>query len=365
MKIPLVDLKAQYLTIKDEVDAAINHVVNTCNFIMGEEVSLFEEEFAVFCGAQHAIGVASGTAALQLALHACDIGAGDEVITTPFTFIATTEAISLRGARPVFVDINPDTYNLNPARIEAALTPKTKAIIPVHLYGQPADMQPILNIARRHNLVVIEDAAQAHGAKYQGQQVGTLADVACFSFFPGKNLGAYGDAGAIVTNNKEIAAKVRLLRNHGRHEKYEHLIEGYGERLDTLQAAILRVKLKYLSSWTEARQAAAQHYNTLLSACPDLVTPYCQPDAQHVYHLYVLRVQQRIQLQNRLKAQGIATGIHYPIPLHLQPAYHYLGYKASDFPKAERAAQEVLSLPMYPELSESQVNRVVEALTTS
>ncbi len=363
MKIPLVDLKAQYTAIKEEIDEAMGRVLNNCNFILGEEVRLFEEEFAAFCRAECAVGIASGTAALHLALRACGVGAGDEVITTPLTFIATAEAISHCGARPVFVDIDPLTYNIDPPRIEAAVNEKTRAILPVHLYGQPANMKPILEIAHRYKLKVIEDAAQAHGASYQGRPVGTLGDAACFSFFPGKNLGAYGDAGAVVTNDPEIADKVRLLRNHGRHDKYEHLIEGYGERLDALQAAVLRVKLRHLPDWTSARQRVARQYTELLSNLDWLITPYCQPLAQHVYHLYVVRVQRREELQHWLKSREIATGVHYPIPLHLQPAYSHLGYVKGDFPEAEQAASEILSLPMYPELASSQIKAIVEALT--
>jgi len=364
MRIPLVDLKAQYLSIKDEIDEAIGRVLNNCNFILGEEVRLFEEEFAAFCGARYAVGVASGTAALHLTLRACGVGPGDEVITTPFTFIATAEAISHCGARPVFVDIDPRTYNIDPSKIEAAITEKTKAILPVHLYGQPADMDPILAIAHRYGLRVIEDAAQAHGAEYKGRRVGTLGDVACFSFYPAKNLGAYGDAGAVITNNREIADTVRLLRDHGRREKYEHLIEGYGERLDALQAAVLRVKLRHLPNWTVARQRIAQQYEGLLSALNDLATPYCQPTSQHVYHLYVIRTQDREALRRQLETQGIATGIHYPIPLHLQPAFRHLGYAEGDFPRAEKAAHEVLSLPMYSEITDSQLRTIATAITT-
>jgi len=362
MRIPLVDLKAQYLSIKDEIDEAIGRVLNNCSFILGEEVRLFEEEFAAFCGARYAVGVASGTAALHLALRACGVGPGDEVITTPFTFIATTEAISHCGAKPVFVDIDPRTYNIDPSKIEAAITEKTKAIVPVHLYGQPVDMDPILAIAGEHELRVIEDAAQAHGAEYKGRRVGTLGDAACFSFYPAKNLGAYGDAGAVVTNNEQIAETVKLLRNHGRQEKYIHLVEGVGERLDTLQAAILRTKLAHLSEWVRKRREIAQRYSGLLSGLNGLVTPFQHPNVAHAYHLYVIRAKRRDRLGEWLAQEGIATGIHYPLPLHLQPAYGWMRHCEGDFPVAEIAAQEVLSLPMYPELEDSQIEEVVNAI---
>lgn len=359
--IPLVDLKAQYAAVQPEIDAAIRRVVSKADFILGEEVDSFEKEFAAFCQAKYCVGVASGTAALHLALRACGIGPEDEVITTPHTFIATAEAISQTGARPVFVDIEPDGYNLDPAQIEAALTPRTKAILPVHLYGQPANMKPILEIARRHGLRVIEDAAQAHGAEHCGRPVGTWSDVACFSFYPAKNLGAYGDGGAVTTNDPKIADTVRLLRNHGRSEKYEHLVQGYGERLDALQAAILRAKLPHLADWNARRRHHAQYYRQLLRGLSE-VLPQEQVDTTPVYHLFVIRTSDRDRLQAHLKAQGIQTGIHYPIPLHLQPAYQHLGYGEGVFPLTEEAARRVLSLPMYPELSDEQIGRIVAAV---
>lgn len=359
--IPLVDLKTQYVAIRPEIDAAIQRVLLRTNFILGEEVDSFEKEFAAFCQADYCIGVASGTAALHLALLACKVGPGDKVITTPHSFIATAEAISQTGARPVFVDIEHNGYNLDPSQIEAAITPRTKAILPVHLYGQPADMQPILEIARQHGLRVIEDAAQAHGAEYRGRRVGTWGDAACFSFYPGKNLGAYGDAGAVVTKDVEIANKVRLLRNHGRRDKYEHLMIGYGERLDALQAAILRAKLPHLDKWNERRRALANRYRQLLTGLP-IVLPSEPPFTTSVYHLFVVRTSRRDEIQRHLKTRGIETGIHYPISLHLQPAYRYLGYSEGDFPLAEQAAREVLSLPMYPELSKEQISQIVEAV---
>ncbi len=359
--IPLVDLKAQYRSIKSEIDSAIHRVIDKSAFILGEEVEAFEEEFAEFCGANDCVGVASGTAALQLALLAYGIGPGDEVITTPFTFIATAEAISHCGATPVFVDIDPRSYNIDPTRVEAAITPRTKAIVPVHLYGQPADMDPLREIAGRHGLKVIEDAAQAHGAEYKGQRAGSLGDAACFSFYPGKNLGGYGDGGAVITNDPAIVHRVRSLRNHGRDSKYDHKEIGYGERLDALQAAILRVKLRHLEAWTEARQSHARRYGELLSEC-NVVTPYELRDVRHVYHLYVIYTARRDELWAALRERGISAGIHYPIPLHRQPAYANQCDSDSGLTVAEKAAQSVLSLPLYPELSAQQVAEVASAV---
>jgi dTDP-4-amino-4,6-dideoxygalactose transaminase len=359
--IPLVDLKVQYLSIQNEIDAAIQRVVDSTGFILGPDVQTFEEEFARFCGVRHAVGVDSGTAALHLAFLTCDIGPGDEVITTPHTFIATIGMLGRMGARPVFVDIDSRTYNMDPAQIEAAITEQTKAIMPVHLYGQPAEMDPILEIADRHGLKVIEDAAQAHGAEYRGRRVGSMGHVAIFSFYPGKNLGAYGDAGAVVTNDSEMAEKVRLLRNHGRREKYEHLLQGFNYRIDTLQAAILRAKLAHLEEWNEARCRHAATYRELLSDL-DLVLPYEPEHVRAVYHLFVVRLQKRDALREHLKGRGISTGIHYPIPLHLQPAYRHLGYQEGDFPITEECARQVLSLPMYPELSREQMEEVARAI---
>jgi len=361
MTIPLVDLKAQYLSIKDEMDAAIHRVVDSTSFIMGPDVRAFEEEFARFCGVQHAVGVDSGTAALHLAFLACDIGPGDEVITTPHTFIATIGMLGRVGARPVFVDIDPRTYNMDPARIEAAITERTKAILPVHLYGQPAEMDPILEIADRHGLKVIEDAAQAHGAEYKGRRAGSMGHVAVFSFYPGKNLGAYGDAGALVTDDGETAEKVRLWRNHGRRDKYEHLLQGFNYRIDTLQAAILQVKLAHLEEWNEARRRHVAIYRELLSDL-DLVLPYEPEHVRAVYHLFVIRLPERDALREHLKARGISTGIHYPIPLHLQPAYRHLGHKEGDFPITEECARQVLSLPLYPELAQAQIEEVARSV---
>ncbi len=361
MPIPLVDLKAQYQAIKPEIDAAMQRVIDNTSFILGKEVTQFENDYAAFCQTKHCVGVDSGTAALHLALIICGVKPGDEVITTTHTFVATAEVISVIGAKPVLVDIDSRTYNIDPSAIERAITPRTRAIIPVHLYGQPTEMDPILELARKHNLRVIEDAAQAHGAEYRGRRAGTLGDVACFSFYPGKNLGAYGDAGALVTNDAELAERARMLRNHGRISKYEHLIVGYGYRLDALQAAILGAKLPHLDAWNARRREIADYYTELFTNT-DLVTPYCPPHIKPIYHLYAVRNKHRDALQKHLRARGIETIIHYPIPLHLQPVYKSLGYKRGDFPIAEQVADEELSLPMYPELTDAQVQQIVEAV---
>lgn len=361
MQIPLVDLKAQYLSIKEEIDEAIQKVLNKCNFIMGDEVKLFEEELASFCSAKYAVGVSSGTDALLLALKAINIQPGDEVITVPNTFIATTEAITMAGGKIKFVDIDEETFNIDTNKIESAITNKTRAILPVHLYGQPANMDPIINLAKKYNLKVIEDAAQAHGAEYNNKRVGALGDIGIFSFYPGKNLGAYGDAGAVVTNDPDISHKIAMLRNHGRTKKYEHEYEGYNCRLDTLQAAILRVKLKYINSWNEARRNHAYSYRKLLQNT-DIILPTEQKVSKHIYHIFAVRTADRDNLLNKLKNEGIGAGIHYPIPLHLQPAYRYLGYKAGDFPVTEKCAREIISLPMYPELDEVKIKKVAEAI---
>jgi len=354
VQIPLVDLKFQYLSIKKEIDEAIQRVLDSSNFIMGEEVKKFEEEFANFCNAKYAIGVSSGTDALFLALKAIGIKPKDEVITVPNTFIATTEAITMAGGKIKFVDINPLTYNIDINKIESAITKKTKAIIPIHLYGNPAEMDTILDIAKKYNLRVIEDAAQAHGAEYNGKRVGTLGDIGCFSFYPGKNLGAYGDAGAVVTNDYEIAQKIAMLRNHGRIKKYKHEFEGINGRLDSIQANILLVKLKYIDKWTAKRIQKANIYNELLKNHNEIVKPVVLPNSKHVFHLYVVRLKNRDKIQKKLKKEGISTGIHYPIPLHLQPVYKNLGYKEHDFPITENLAKEILSLPIFPELTMRQ-----------
>ncbi|MBS0394372.1 MAG: DegT/DnrJ/EryC1/StrS family aminotransferase [Proteobacteria bacterium] len=359
--IPFVDLKAQYASIKDEVNAAIQHVLDTCQFTLGAEVAKFEEEFAAYSGAKIGIGVNSGTSALHLALLAAGVGRGDEVITTPFTFMATVSAIDYCGARARFVDINPRTLNIDPARIEQAITPRTKVIMPVHLHGQTADMDPILEIARRHKLLVVEDAAQAHGAEYKGRRAGSMGDMACFSFYPGKNLGAYGEGGLVATGNPEFARTIRMLRDWGAEKKYHHVLKGYNYRLEGIQGAILRVKLRYLERWTEARRAAAARYDRGL-ADSGVTTPHAEAYNRHVYHIYAIRTKQRAAWQDALQAQGIQTGIHYPFPVHLLPAFADLGYKVGDFPLAEAAANEVLSLPMFPELTAEQCETVCRAV---
>jgi len=362
--IPFVDLKAQYQTIRDEVRAAIDSVLESTQFVLGMEVAAFEQEFAAYIGVPYAVAVNTGTSALHLALLAAGIGAGDEVITVPFTFVATVAAIEYTGARPVLVDIDPNTYTIDAAQIERAITPHTKAIMPVHLYGQAAHMDAIREIAQRHGLLIIEDAAQAHGAEYKGQRVGSLGDLAGFSFYPGKNLGAYGEGGMVTTHNAEYAQKIRMLRDWGQSERYQHELKGYNFRMEGMQGAILRVKLRHLETWTEARRAHAAQYNTLLSAV-DIAPPAALSHNRHVYHIYAVRVAQREAIQHALHEQGISTGIHYPIPVHLQKAYQNLGYHAGDFPHSEQAAHEVLSLPMYAELSADQVSAVVEALSVA
>jgi dTDP-4-amino-4,6-dideoxygalactose transaminase len=361
--VPLLDLRAQYHSIKPEIDAAIAHILESSQFVLGEAVASFEKDFARYCSTEQAIAVNSGTSALHLSLLAAGIGAGDEVITTPFTFVATVAAIIYSGARPVLVDIDPKNFNLDPANIERAITPRTKAILPVHLYGQPADMDPIIEIARRHKLMVIEDACQAHGAQYKGRRVGGIGAMGCFSFYPGKNLGAYGEGGAVTTSNPEYARTIRMLRDWGTEKKYQHLFKGYNYRMEGFQGAILGVKLRYLEAWTEARRAHARRYNQLLAAS-DVRTPAEKPEVRHVYHVYTVRTAERDELQKTLSAAGVQTGIHYPVPVHLQPAYSDLGYRAGDFPHAEAAAREVLSLPMFPEMTEAQIQEVAAAVNS-
>jgi dTDP-4-amino-4,6-dideoxygalactose transaminase len=359
--IPFVDLRAQYRAIKDEVRPAIDRVLESCEFTLGSEVAAFEDEFATFCRSTHGIGVNSGTSALHVALLAAGVGPGAEVITVPFTFIATVSSIAYTGATPVFVDIEPDTFTMDPAALEAAITERTKAIIPVHLYGQPADMDPILAIARRHGLTVIEDAAQAHGAEYKERRAGSLGDMACFSFYPGKNLGAYGEGGMVVTDNAEYARTMRMYRDWGAEKKYQHVLRGYNYRLEGIQGAVLRVKLRHLEDWTESRRAAAARYDQLLAGS-GVPTPVARPDVRHVYHLYVVRTARRAVWQATLQEQGIQTAIHYPQPVHLLPAFADLGYRAGQFPHAECAASEVLSLPMFPELTQQQSETVARAV---
>lgn len=361
--VPLVDLTAQYESIRSEIDAAIQSVIARTAFIMGPDVREFEKRFAEYCNSTYAVGVASGTAALELTLRACNIGAGDEVITSAHTFIATAEAISAVGARPVFVEIDPRTYNIDPDAVAAAITPATRAIIPVHIYGQPADMDRIMAIAERHNLAVIEDAAQAHGAIWNDKRVGAIGHAACFSFYPGKNLGAYGDAGAVTTNDARIAELVSLLRNHGRHSKYLHDIKGYGERIDTLQAAILLAKLRHLAKWTAHRQRIAARYDELLADLEgEIVLPYVHLAAEAVWHLYVIRTPRRDALLEHLNRSGVCAGIHYPTPLHLQPAYADLGYVRGDLPVTEAVADTCLSLPIFPEMTDAQQEYVVATI---
>jgi dTDP-4-amino-4,6-dideoxygalactose transaminase len=359
--IPFLDLRAQYQSIKNEIEVAISKVLENSQFVLGEEVAAFEKEFATYCHAHYGIGVNSGTSALHLALLAAGIGPGDEVITVPFTFVATVAAISYTGAKPIFVDIEPDSFTIDVNQLEKAITQQTKAILPVHLYGQPADMDPILEITQRYGLTVIEDAAQAHGAEYKGRRVGSIGDLGCFSFYPGKNLGAYGEGGMVVTNNENYAHTIKLLRDCGQERKYHHVLKGYNYRLEEIQGAILRVKLRYLESWTQARQSHAKQYDEQL-ANSSVQTPKVMPYSRHVYHVYAIRTHQRDALQQRLQQQEIQTGIHYPIPVHLMPAYADLGYKIGDFPHSELAAKEELSLPMYAELNLSHINTIVKNL---
>ena len=360
MNIPLCDLKAQHASIRNEIDDAIQSVIARTNFIQGEEVRLFEKEFAALCRAAFGVAVASGTDALHLSLLALGVGSGDEVITTTHTFTATAEAVCHCGAKPVFVDIDRRTYNLDPSRIEEAITARTKVIMPVHLYGQPADVDAIAAIAARHGIPVLEDACQAHAAEYKGRRVGSLGVAACYSFYPGKNLGSYGDAGMIVTNDEKLAKWCAMMADHGRTEKYSSIYIGFGKRMDTIQAAILRAKLRHLEDWTEARRRLATAYDRKLAGAVE--TPYQPEWAKSVYHQYVVRVPDRDRVFQRMKEAGIGVGIHYPIPLHLQPAYGYLGYRKGDFPEAERAAEVVLSLPLFPEMTEEQQDYVVAQL---
>jgi dTDP-4-amino-4,6-dideoxygalactose transaminase len=359
--IPFLDLKAQYHSIKPEIDAAAVKLFESCQFALGDEVAAFEREFASYVGAKEGVGVNSGTSALHLALLALGVGPGDEVITVPNTFVATVAAICYTGARTVFVEIDPRSFNMDVTKIEKAITPRTKVIMPVHLYGQPADMDPILDIAKRHNLKVIEDAAQAHGAEYKGRRAGSLGDMACFSFYPGKNLGAYGEGGLVSTNNPDYAKTVRMLRDWGQDRRYHHVMKGYNYRLEGIQGAVLRVKLRRLEEWTEARRRHAADYGRLLAGS-GVGIPEQMAYARHVYHIYAVRAKNREALQKSLQEAGVQTGLHYPIPVHMQPGYADLGYKAGDFPLTESAAAEVLSLPMFAELTDAQVAEVAAAV---
>jgi dTDP-4-amino-4,6-dideoxygalactose transaminase len=362
LSVPYLDLKAQYQSIKPEIDAAIARVLDSCQFVLGAEVAGFEREFAAYCGTDECIALNSGTSALHLALLAAGVAPGDEVITVPFTFVATIAAVTYTGARPVLIDIDPRSFTMDPAAVQAAITPRTKVILPVHLYGQSADMDPIMEVARRHGLVVIEDAAQAHGAQYKGRPVGSIGDMACFSFYPGKNLGAYGEGGAVTTSNTEYARMVRMLRDWGQDRKYHHLLRGFNYRMEAFQGAILRVKLRHLKRWTEARRAIAGKYDQLLAGS-GVERPTEMTWARHVYHIYTLRTNDRDALHAALEKEGIQTGIHYPVPVHLQPAYADLGYARLTHPESEKAAHQVLSLPLYPEMTDDQIERVSEALT--
>jgi dTDP-4-amino-4,6-dideoxygalactose transaminase len=362
MRVPFVDLKIQYQTLRGEIEEAIGQVFEQAAFSGGPFVTRFEEEFASFCGSPYAVGVGSGTEALWLALCALDVKAGDEIITAPNSFIATAEAISFCGARPVFIDVEESTYNMDPALLESAITPKTKAIIPVHLFGQTADMDPILEIAARHGLFVIEDACQAHGAEYKGRKAGSMGEVGCFSFYPGKNLGAYGEAGMVLTKDPVLAEKVRMIRDHGQFQRYDHHRIGWNARMDGVQGAILSVKLKHLAQWNEERWRNAHKYHAVLENIHGLVIPYEAPCARHVYHIYAIRVRNRDRLIALLTGKGIACGIHYPIPIHLQQAYGFLNLKEGSFSVAERCAREFVSLPMFPELSDEQIEHVSQSV---
>lgn len=362
MKVPFVDLNAQYQSLKNEMLPAVEKVMETSQFILGKAVSEFEKNFAEAHNMKHCIGVGTGTDALHIVLWALGVGRGDEVITVSHTFIATAEAISLTGARPVFVDIDPLTYTMDPKALEKAITNKTKAIIPVHLYGQPAAMAEISTIAAHHGVPVIEDACQAHLAQYDGKFVGEFGVAAAFSFYPGKNLGAYGEGGGVTTNDDTLAAKMRMIRDHGSSKKYYHAMWGHNYRLDGIQGAVLGVKLPHLNSWTEARRRHARRYSEQLEGMGDLVVPTEHPRAKHVYHLYVVQSVGRDELQTYLASRDIATGLHYPLPLHLQEAYKDLGYTKGDFPVTEKVASQGLSLPMFAELTNEQIDEVVQAI---
>ncbi|MCD6086727.1 MAG: DegT/DnrJ/EryC1/StrS family aminotransferase [Candidatus Hydrothermae bacterium] len=357
-----MDLKAQLHTIYGELDSMFTDIITHNAFVAGDYVRKFEEEFAKYLGVKHVVTASSGTTALFMALLALGIGEGDEVITVPFTFVATLEAIVYTGATPVFVDIDPTTYNMDPAKLRKVITNRTRAIVPVHLYGQPADMNPILELAEKYDLKVIEDACQAHGALYRGKRAGAIGDAAAFSFYPGKNLGSWGEAGAVSTNNDQLAEKLRKLRDHGAEKKYFHLTRGLNLRTINFQGAVLSVKLKHLDSWNDRRREIAFLYNELLEDVKEVVTPYESTFVKHVYHLYVIRAERRDALRSFLSERGIDTGIHYPIPLHLQKAYEGLGYVRGDFPNAEEAALSVLSLPMFPELTDDEVERVAKTI---
>ncbi len=358
MKVPFLDLKTHHAPYLDEFQEAIREVIESAAFAGGPFVTAFEEEFAAYCECRHAVGLGSGTEALWLVLLACGVGPGDEVITVPSTFMATAEAITYSGARPVLVDVDERTYTLDPAKLQLALTKRTKAIIPVHLFGQAADMDPIMAFAREHGLLVIEDAAQAHGAEYKRRKVGSIGDAGCFSFYPGKNLGAFGEAGAVVTDNQELRDKLRILRDHGQIRKYHHTMIGWNCRMDGIQAAVLRIKLRHLEEGNQLRRTHALQYNRSFENIEEIVRPFAAAYAKHVYHIYAIRVQARDEIVRRLEEEGIGCGVHYPVPVHLQEAYAGLGYGLGSFPVAERAASEFISLPMFPELTPAQIEAV-------
>jgi len=362
LSIPLMDLKAQHASLDVELKEAVLRVIKGGRFIGGEEVAMFEEEYASFCNTKYAVAVASGTDALYLTLKALGIGPGDEVITVPFTFVATIEAITLTGAKPVFVDILPHTFNMDPDRLEDAVTDRTAAIMPVHLYGQPAEMDRINSVAQRNGLVVVEDAAQAHGAEYRGARAGSLSRAGCFSFYPSKNLGALGDAGAVVTDDENLCESIKSLRNHGRSSWNEHGIVGMNSRMDEIQAAALRIKLRHLEPWNRLRREKAAIYDRLLAGVTGIVTPVCVEEAKHVYHLYVIRASERDKLKGKLAEQGITSGIYYPLPVHLQKAYGYLKIREGSYPFSEEAARQVLSLPLWPEMEDGVIEHVVQRL---
>lgn len=357
--IPFLDLKAQYRQIRPEVDAAVSRAIESTQFVLGPEVVAFENRFANYCGVGHCRAVNSGTSALHLALLAAGVGPGDEVITVSMTFVATTAAVLYSGAKPVFVDVDPVTWTMDPALIEAAITPRTKAILPVHLHGLMADMDPIMEIARRRGLAVIEDAAQAHGAEYKGRRAGSIGDFGCFSFYPGKNLGAYGEGGAVVTNDPDFARRISLLRDWGQEAKYNHVVAGYNYRMDGIQGAVLNVKMNYIESWTEARRSVAASYDRLLAKFP-FAYPRPPAHSRHVYHVYAVGMPRRDEALKGLQKADIGVGIHYPVPVHLQKAYANLGYRVGDFPITEKLADRFLSLPIYPELRPEQVAEVVK-----
>ena len=362
IRVPFLDLKNEHTPLREEFDQAIRQVIDSSAFAGGPFVTKFEEEFAAFCECKHAIGLGSGTEAIWLVLLALGIGPGDEVITVPSTFMATAEAITYCGATPVFVDIDERTYTMDVTALEAAITKRTKAIMPVHLFGQPADMDPIMKIARAHKLFVVEDAAQAHGAEYKGRKAGTIGDAGCFSFYPGKNLGAFGEAGAVITNDSDLQEKIRILRDHGQVRKYYHTMIGWNCRMDGIQGAVLSVKLRGLARGNELRRAHALKYNEAFADMEQLIAPVEAAYAKHVYHVYAIRVQERNDVIEFLTKKGIGYGVHYPVPVHLQHAYRDLGYAKGAFPVAERTAEEFLSLPMYPGLTQTQRNLVIDAV---